>query len=147
MLQYPAEVRIGTLGCPPKQTRWTAKMIARRVALALAAGSLAGPALARPRFPVAPTLRELGYDMVVTSPYGIAGPKGMDPGVVRVLHDAAKAALFDPASAAVRAHMPLGCYDTEDYRSFIVRRAEYEKAMAQRLNLRINLSNDCWEKT
>ena len=34
-----------------------------------------------PRFPDAPTLRELGYDMVITSPYGISGPKGMDPGV------------------------------------------------------------------
>jgi tripartite-type tricarboxylate transporter receptor subunit TctC len=93
-----------------------------------------------PRFPTAPTLRELGYDMVVTSPYGLAGPKGMDPGVVRVLHDACKAALFDPANAAVRAQfdMPLEYYDTEDYLRFIARRAEYEKSMAQRLQLRID---------
>ena len=93
-----------------------------------------------PRFPTAPTLRELGYDMVVTSPYGLAGPKGMDPGVVRVLHDACKAALLDPANAAVRAQfdMPLEYYDTEDYRSFILRRARYEKAMAERLRLRID---------
>ncbi|MBL6455985.1 tripartite tricarboxylate transporter substrate binding protein [Belnapia sp. T6] len=93
-----------------------------------------------PRFPDAPTLKELGYDMVVTSPYGLAGPKGMDPGVVRVLHDACKAALFDPANVAVRAQfdMPLEYYDTEDYRSFITRRAQYEKAMAERLKLRID---------
>jgi tripartite-type tricarboxylate transporter receptor subunit TctC len=93
-----------------------------------------------PRFPAAPTLKELGHDMVVTSPYGLAGPKGMDPGVVRVLHDALKAALFDPANAAVRAQfdMPLEYYDTEAYRSFIARRADYEKSMAQRLNLRID---------
>ena len=93
-----------------------------------------------PRFPDAPTLKELGYDMVVTSPYGLAGPKGMDPGVVRVLHDACKAALFDPANATVRAQfdMPLEYYDTEDYRSFIARRAQYEKAMAERLKLRID---------
>jgi tripartite-type tricarboxylate transporter receptor subunit TctC len=32
-----------------------------------------------PSFPDAPTLRDLGYDMVVTSPYGIAGPKGLPP--------------------------------------------------------------------
>jgi tripartite-type tricarboxylate transporter receptor subunit TctC len=78
--------------------------------------------------------------MVVTSPYGLAGPKGMDPGVVRVLHDACKAALFNPANAMVRAQfdMPLEYYGTEDYRSFIARRAEYEKSMAQRLNLRID---------
>ncbi len=93
-----------------------------------------------PRFPEAPTLRELGYDMVVTSPYGLAGPKGMDPGVVRVLHDACKAALFDPANTTVRAQfdMPLEYYDTEEYRSFIIRRAAYEKAMAERLKLRID---------
>jgi tripartite-type tricarboxylate transporter receptor subunit TctC len=93
-----------------------------------------------PRFPDAPTLKELGYDMVVTSPYGLSGPKGMDPGVVKVLHDALKEALFDPANAAVRAQfdMPLEYYGTADYRAFVQRRAEYEHAMAQRLNLRID---------
>lgn len=93
-----------------------------------------------PRFPDAPTLKELGYDMVVTSPYGLSGPKGMDPGIVRVLHDALKEALFDPANAAVRANfdMPLEYYDTEDYRAFVARRAEYERSMAQRLSLRID---------
>ncbi|MBX6374321.1 MAG: tripartite tricarboxylate transporter substrate binding protein [Acetobacteraceae bacterium] len=93
-----------------------------------------------PRFPDAPTLKELGYDMVVTSPYGLSGPKGMDEGVVRVLHDTCKAALFDPANAAVRANfdMPLEYYDTAQYRDFIRRRAEYERRMAQRLNLRID---------
>ena len=48
------------------------------------------------RFPEVPTLRETGIDIVSASPYGIAGPKGMDPGVVRVLHDAFKEALYDP---------------------------------------------------
>ena len=93
-----------------------------------------------PRFPDAPTLKELGYEMVVTSPYGLSGPKGMDPGVVKVLHDAAKEALFDPANAAVRAQfdMPLEYYNTEDYRAFVARRAEYERAMARRLNIRID---------
>lgn len=92
------------------------------------------------RFPDAPTLRELGYDMTVTSPYGLSGPKGMDPGVVRILHDALKAALFDPANARVREQfdMPLEYYDTEAYRGFVARRAQYEKTMAERLNLRID---------
>jgi tripartite-type tricarboxylate transporter receptor subunit TctC len=78
--------------------------------------------------------------MVVTSPYGLSGPKGMDPGVVKILHDAFKEALFDPANATVRAQfdMPLEYYGTEDYRAFIARRAEYERSMAQRLNLRID---------
>ncbi len=93
-----------------------------------------------PRFPQAPTLRELGYDMVITSPYGISGPKGMDPGVVRLLHDAFHAALMDPANAAVRANfdMPLEYYPSAEYRQFIARRAEYEQGMARKLNLRID---------
>jgi tripartite-type tricarboxylate transporter receptor subunit TctC len=59
---------------------------------------------------------------------------------VKVLHDALKEALFDPANAAVRTQfdMPLEYYNTEDYRAFVARRAEYERAMAQRLNLRID---------
>ena len=56
-----------------------------------------------PRFPEIPTLREVGLDLVVNSPYGIAGPKGMDPGVVTILHDAFKDALDDPAVVAVMA--------------------------------------------
>src|SRR5574339_210795 len=36
----------------------------------------------------APTAKELGIDIVSYSPYGIVGPKGMDPKVVKILHDA-----------------------------------------------------------
>ena len=48
------------------------------------------------RWPNVPTLKELGYAIVSNSPYGIAGPKGMDPAVVKTLHDAFKKALDDP---------------------------------------------------
>jgi tripartite-type tricarboxylate transporter receptor subunit TctC len=40
------------------------------------------------RFPDVPTLREIGYDVLGDSTYGIGGPRGMDPGLVRLLHDA-----------------------------------------------------------
>ena len=33
-------------------------------------------------------LKEQGYDVNASSSYGIGGPKGMDPKVVRTLHDA-----------------------------------------------------------
>jgi tripartite-type tricarboxylate transporter receptor subunit TctC len=48
------------------------------------------------RWPDVPTLRELGYPFVFDSPFGIAGPKGMDPAVVEKLHQAFKKALADP---------------------------------------------------
>ncbi len=48
-------------------------------------------------WPDVPTLKELGYPFVFDSPFGIAGPKGMDPKVVAKLHDAFKKAIEDPA--------------------------------------------------
>jgi tripartite-type tricarboxylate transporter receptor subunit TctC len=48
------------------------------------------------RWPQVPTLRELGFDIVAMSPYGLAGPRGLPSPVVTVLHDAFKKALFDP---------------------------------------------------
>ena len=48
-------------------------------------------------WPKVPTLKELGYDIVAYSPFGIAGPKGMDPKVVKILHDAFRKGMEDPA--------------------------------------------------
>lgn len=48
------------------------------------------------RWPDVPTLNELGYGIVSNSPYGIGGPKGMDPQVVKALHDAFKKGMEDP---------------------------------------------------
>lgn len=36
----------------------------------------------------APTAMELGIDILAYSPFGIVGPKGMDPKVTKLLHDA-----------------------------------------------------------
>jgi len=48
------------------------------------------------RWPKVPTLRDLGFDIVAMSPYGLAGPRGLPPSVVATLHDAFKRAMFDP---------------------------------------------------
>jgi tripartite-type tricarboxylate transporter receptor subunit TctC len=52
------------------------------------------------RWPDVPTLHELGHGIVAMSPYGLAGPRGMPAGIVATLHDAFKAALFDPVHVA-----------------------------------------------
>lgn len=52
------------------------------------------------RWPDVPTLRELGFPIVAMSPYGIGGPRGLPAPIVATLHDAFKAALFDPAHLA-----------------------------------------------
>ena len=91
-------------------------------------------------FPDAPTLRELGHDMVVTSPYGIAGPKGMDPAVVEKLHGAFRKALFDEATTAVmrRWEMPLEYLPPAEYLAFARERVVYEREMVARLKLSID---------
>lgn len=49
------------------------------------------------RWPNVPTLTELGFETVSDSPYGVCGPKGMDPKLVKFIHDAFKKTLDDPA--------------------------------------------------
>ncbi len=53
------------------------------------------------RWPQIPTAKELGFDVVGNSPYGLVGPKGMDPAVVKTLHDAFKVAMGDPKHVEV----------------------------------------------
>ena len=46
--------------------------------------------------PDVPTLKELGYDLVIHSPVGVAGPKNLPADVTRRLHDAFRKAMDDP---------------------------------------------------
>jgi tripartite-type tricarboxylate transporter receptor subunit TctC len=48
------------------------------------------------KWPSVPTLQDLGIDFVANSPYGLAGPKGMDRGITKVLHDAFKKGMEEP---------------------------------------------------
>jgi tripartite-type tricarboxylate transporter receptor subunit TctC len=92
------------------------------------------------RFPEVPTLQEVGIDIVSTSPYGLAGPKGMDPAVVRILHDAFKEALFDPAHLAVleRYDMVPVYLGPAGYAAFARKQYEEDRAMIQRLGLKLD---------
>jgi tripartite-type tricarboxylate transporter receptor subunit TctC len=88
-------------------------------------------------YPNTPTLQELGYPFVLDSPFGIAGPKGMDPKIVAKLHDAFKKAIDDPGVQET-----LGKYDmvvnyksTEDYRKHVVETIESERKIITDLGL------------
>src|SRR5262249_14417880 len=56
-------------------------------------------------WPDVPTLRDIGIDMVSNSPFGIAGPRGMEPSIVKLLHDAFKKGLEEPSYAAAMASL------------------------------------------
>jgi len=92
------------------------------------------------RFPNVPTLKESGIDIVSISPYGLAGPKNMDPGIVRALHDAFKEALFDPSHVAVldRYDMQPNYKNTADYIAFVRQTMEEERKLIQELGIRLS---------
>ncbi len=89
------------------------------------------------RWPNVPTAKELGLGIVSTSPYGIAGPRGMDTRTVALLHDAFKRALEDPEHVKV-----LDKYDQEmtymnsaDYLKWAQDTYREERALIERLGL------------
>jgi len=91
------------------------------------------------RFPNVPTLRESGIDIVSASPYGLAGPKGMAPEQVRVLQEAFREALFDPAHIAMLDRLDMAPFylNSADYDAFARRQYAEEGAMIRRLGLRL----------
>ena len=89
------------------------------------------------RFPASPTVQELGIDIVVDSPGGLVGPKGMDPAVVKILGDSFRAAAQDPKHLEFLDNMdqPLLLLDGPAYRDAMAKTYEEERELLRRLNL------------
>ncbi|KAF0104590.1 MAG: hypothetical protein FD144_1119 [Rhodospirillaceae bacterium] len=90
-----------------------------------------------PRWPDVPTLNELGFGLILDSPFGLAGPKGMDPAVVKKLHDAFKAALDDPKVAELMAKYdyPKRYMSTADYAKFAKQQYDEQREVVDQLGL------------
>jgi tripartite-type tricarboxylate transporter receptor subunit TctC len=89
------------------------------------------------RWPNVPTLRESGYDIAESSPWGIIGPKSMAPEVVKILHDAFKAGMEDPAFLAVLdslAQEPLHMTG-EEYRRYAMAQIPYQQKIVETYGL------------
>ncbi len=84
-----------------------------------------------------PTVKESGWDTITESPFGIGGPKGMDPGVVRVLHDAFKKTLEDPKVLETldKFFQPVIYMGTDEYTRYAQTTFEAERATIQRLGM------------
>ncbi len=89
------------------------------------------------KWPNVPTLKELGYGIVSNSPFGVAGPKGMDPKVVKILHDAFKKGMDDPAFPNVLAKFDMDpiYMGTEEYVKYVKEACEQEKMYIEKLGL------------
>jgi tripartite-type tricarboxylate transporter receptor subunit TctC len=89
------------------------------------------------RWPAVPTAKELGYNVVSASPYGLVGPKGMDPAVVKTLHDAFKKAMDDPKHLALleQLNQDLWYRSGDEYRQWAMATFAKDKALIERLGL------------
>jgi tripartite-type tricarboxylate transporter receptor subunit TctC len=89
------------------------------------------------KWPTTPTLDELGYQTVSDSPFGVCGPKGMDANITKIIHDAFKKTLDDPAVLASfeKFDQNVIYMNTADYTKFARDAFMSEKATIERLGL------------
>ncbi len=89
------------------------------------------------RWPSVPTAKDLGLDVVSTSPYGLVGPRGMEPRVVKILHDGFKKALDDPEHLKVLETLDQEPWyqSSDDYAKYARETFQKERALIERLGL------------
>ena len=88
----------------------------------------------------APTAKELGIDIVAYSPYGLVGPKGMEPQVVRALHDAFRKTLDDPEHLKVLQQLDQVYWykSSEQFAQWAAETFKTERATLERVGLLAN---------
>jgi tripartite-type tricarboxylate transporter receptor subunit TctC len=91
-------------------------------------------------WPNVPTLREVGVNLVSNSPFGLVGPKGMDPKVVATLHDAFKKGMEEPAFKAEMAKFDQepAYLSSADYRAYAVKTLAEQKQIMGEIGLAKN---------
>jgi len=89
------------------------------------------------RWPNVPTAKDLGLDVVSTSPYGIVGPRGMDPRIVKILHDGFRKTLDEPEHLKVLDQFDQEYWyqSSEDYARYGRETLQKERALIERLGL------------
>jgi len=90
------------------------------------------------RFKDTPTLKELGYNVVVEAPNGIGAPKGLPPAVEKTLRDAFRAAVASNEfkQVAARLDAPLMYLDGPDYKKYVASVYAQETDLIKRLKLK-----------
>ena len=90
-----------------------------------------------PKYKDAPVLKEVGYTFDFDSPTGIAGPKGMDPAIMKKIHDAFKAAYDDPKSIEIydKFEFSRRYMNSEDYAKLAAKLSADEKAGLEKVGL------------
>ncbi len=89
----------------------------------------------------APTARELGFNILAYAPFGIVGPKGMNPKVTKLLHDAFKQTLDDPEYDKLLTRLDIVDWykSSEDYAEWAVDQFKFQEKLIERtIGLRRN---------
>jgi tripartite-type tricarboxylate transporter receptor subunit TctC len=89
-------------------------------------------------FPDVPTLKDLGYDVVVDAPNGVGAPKGLEPAVEQKLREAFKvaAASSEFAAACAKIDAPVMYLDGPDYAKYVGAVYRKETQLIERLKLK-----------
>lgn len=89
------------------------------------------------RFKDVPTLRELGYDVVVDAPNGIGAPKGLEPAVEERLRQAFRKAVESPEFKAVADQLdaPVLYLDGPAYKAYVEQTYDKDAALIKKLKL------------
>ena len=89
------------------------------------------------RWPNVPTAKDAGFNVIGNSPYGLVGPKGMDPAIMKTLHDAFKKAMDDPRHLEVldQLNQDIWYRSGEDYAKWARETFSKDKRLIERLGL------------
>ncbi|MGE0225575.1 MAG: Bug family tripartite tricarboxylate transporter substrate binding protein [Acetobacteraceae bacterium] len=92
-----------------------------------------------PRYKDVPSLKEIGVtsDIDLNFPFGLAGPKGMDPAVVKILHDGFKKAMETPEHEQILQTLDQpNCYmSSEDFTAWAKTQIVAYREALQRLGI------------
>lgn len=90
-----------------------------------------------PRWPTVPTLKELGFPIVATSPWGLGGPRNLPTEIVATLHDAFRKAMHEAAfvQELAKYDQTLDYLGPADYGKWMREQVVRERKAVERLGL------------
>lgn len=85
-----------------------------------------------------PTLKDLGWNVVVDAPNGVGAPRGLDPAIATKLREAFRVAVQSPefTSACDKIDAPVMYLDGPDYEKYVAAVFKRETQLIERLKLR-----------
>jgi tripartite-type tricarboxylate transporter receptor subunit TctC len=92
------------------------------------------------RWPQVPTMREIGIDIILSAPYGIAGPKDLGSEVIRILHDAFKKGMEEKPFVEILGQLDqeINYMSSAEYHAFAIKEIANEKRIVDELGLKVN---------